>query len=472
MRIFFPQTNTTYALQERFELKRRANAGDPSAMLQLGLRYLVGYAMEADTTQAFYWIHRSAMTGHVGARFNLGVFYHYGWRAPWNPFVAYEHFLYAAERDMPIAQYAVGVAYAENLVVPKDLEVAYYWLEKAKAGGYEQAQNALDHLHKQGVTSGAPPEARSDDATDERGRESRADPASKVKLAYIDYSERTPREVGDAEVVKDAEEELDVPLAEIVREGNDDRLDSAIARLEAAAAVGSPEALTALGRFSETGTGVERDPLKAAEYYLRAYRLGSTTAPFLLWDLKEAPAFMRLVRNGSVADDPLAKYVYAGLASAGFVGGIDGQMALGFFESAGDRAHAPSLIALGAAYYTGGAGARDRDRALDYWRRAQALGSEEAAVRILVAETIEGYPPLPNDELIAELERLEKRGAILAEIALGYCREFGVGKPIDKAAAAERYQRAAARGSNVAFEYLKKLYDEVRPNDERFHITE
>jgi TPR repeat protein len=242
--------------------------------------------------------------------------------------------------------------------------------------------------------------------------------------------------------------------------------------LRRAAAVGAPEALTALGRFHETGTGVERDPLKAAEYYLRAYRLGSATAPFLLWDLKETEAFMRLVRNDAAAGDPLAKYVYAGLASAGFVGGLDEQLALQLFESAGDRGHAPSLIALGAAYYTGGAVARDRDRALDYWRRAQALGSEEAAVRILVAETIEGYPPLPNDELIAELERLEERGAILAEIALGYCHEFGVGKPIDKAAAAERYQNAAARGSFVAFEYLKKLYDEVRPNDERFQITD
>ncbi|MEW6062006.1 MAG: tetratricopeptide repeat protein, partial [Bacteroidota bacterium] len=102
-------SDVTYQLWEGFTLVRSANAGDPAALHELGLRYLLGQGFTADTIKAFDLIRKAAEKNYLLAHFNMAVFYHNGWGVEWNPFYAYKHFQYAAEQGLREGAFAYGL---------------------------------------------------------------------------------------------------------------------------------------------------------------------------------------------------------------------------------------------------------------------------------------------------------------------------------------------------------------------------
>ncbi len=48
-----------------------------------------------------------------------------------------------AEQGTVVAQFNLGLSYAEGIVVPKDLKVALYWIEKSATAGAPYAQTSL-----------------------------------------------------------------------------------------------------------------------------------------------------------------------------------------------------------------------------------------------------------------------------------------------------------------------------------------
>ena len=57
------------------ELHQRAAAGDASAQLELGMRYVTGQGIQPDEQAALRWIEKAAAQRNAAAQFELGSYY-------------------------------------------------------------------------------------------------------------------------------------------------------------------------------------------------------------------------------------------------------------------------------------------------------------------------------------------------------------------------------------------------------------
>ncbi|MEK9135639.1 MAG: tetratricopeptide repeat protein, partial [Bacteroidota bacterium] len=142
------QSDVTYRLWQTFLLERQANAGDVLAQHELGIRYLTGKGVSADTAKGAHWIQRAAAQNLAPAQFNLGLLFYHGWGVEWNPFSAYKYFLTAAKRGLVEAEYVMGQFLTDNLVVPRNWNEAYRWVKLAADSGYAPAKETLKELDK------------------------------------------------------------------------------------------------------------------------------------------------------------------------------------------------------------------------------------------------------------------------------------------------------------------------------------
>ncbi|PJA95887.1 MAG: hypothetical protein CO129_09505 [Ignavibacteriales bacterium CG_4_9_14_3_um_filter_34_10] len=61
-------------------------------------------------------------------------------------------------------------------------------------------------------------------------------------------------------------------------------------------------------------------------------------------------------------------------------------------------------------------------------------------------------------------------GSVLSQAYLGFCYENGIGIKQQKSEAERLYRLAAKRGNQAAYNSLKRMYDELRPESEEFKI--
>ena len=109
---------------------------------------------------------------------------------------------------------------------------------------------------------------------------------------------------------------------------------------------------------------------------------------------------------------------------------------------------------------------------MEYWKRAADLGSREAMIRLIFANVLDE----PNNPKVKEYVKVVKdavnEGSVLAQTVLAYCYEEGIGVRKNKGTAANLYRSAAQRGNETAYNSLRRMYNEMRPADEEFHIYE
>ena len=67
---YFYRPDLAYQIWQKFRLTQEANAGDPLAQHELGLRFLLGEGVPADTAQAVYWIKKAADHNLTSAKYN------------------------------------------------------------------------------------------------------------------------------------------------------------------------------------------------------------------------------------------------------------------------------------------------------------------------------------------------------------------------------------------------------------------
>jgi len=476
------QSDPTYQIAQTFLLARKANAGDPVAQHELGIRYLTGTGVDPDTVKAAFWIKKAADQNVTPARFNMAIMYYHGWGVPWNPFESHRYFLSAAELDMPEAQFAVAVSYVENLVMPEDWPEGYRWVKKASEAGYKPATEALRTFEQKLAASAA-------DTAQRAKRDSslvRRDPsllAARIPVP-LDMTEDTVSLAKDQTLLREAMVRADPELKQAL--GLPASMDTSavadsanMASVQASADGGSPEALTLLARCSEKGIGVPKDVILAGAYYLRAIRMDSPRAGRLLWDLVQPAGFVAEMKTRAEAGESSAQFVWAGLSSLGYdVPLIQGQayitkqQAAQLLQKATEKRHIPSMIELGLWYYSGRWVAHDEARAVELWKQASRAGSREADIRLAVTavrgKTSEGE----RVEAVRELEDAAQRGSALAVVALGYCYETGTVFHQSAGDAAQLYRTAWRRGSQDAYRALRRLHDVVRPSDANFKMLD
>ncbi|RJQ63767.1 MAG: sel1 repeat family protein [Stygiobacter sp.] len=103
---------------------------------------------------------------------------------------------------------------------------------------------------------------------------------------------------------------------------------------------------------------------------------------------------------------------------------------------------------------------------------AKELGSTEAEIRVAFANIIEHENGADLSNEIKTLQTLSAEGSVFAQTALAYCYEKGIGVAEDKAVAVRMYRMASQRGNQSAYNSLKRMYDELRPEDETYKIFE
>jgi TPR repeat protein len=460
------QSDITYQLWQTFMLERQANAGDMLAQHELGIRYLTGRGASADTLKGAMWIGRAASQNLTPAKFNLGILYYHGWGVEWNPFSAYRQFRVAAERGMTEARYVLGQFLTDDLVVPRNIDEAMRWVKLAADSGYAPAQDAFKELQKQ--------RARREQ------QDQHADSSSALMLLDFggDSSAVQHETMLMREVLETGGEELKKALgfANLLNEGSStDTVD--VEAIRRAADDGSPEALAVLGRSQEKGTLVPRDLIGAAEMYIRAVRLDFPRAFELLYNLVQGGDVLTRVKARSAAGEPRAQYVWASLRALRFDGQlyeaqiwISDEQAVRLLEKGSAANHAPSIVELGLCHFSGRWVPVDANKAMELWQRAARLGSRDAQVRIAITRVRSG---VTGKALAASVETLAdaiQQGSLLAQVALGYCHETGVGVPQSLAVAARLYRRAAQRGSQDAYRALKRLHDSLRPDEAEFKV--
>lgn len=124
------------------EWRDPAARGDPDALFNLAQAYRLGRGVEQDAAQAEAFYARAAAQGHLKAADNLGLLlFHDGRREQAMPYVKA-----AADRGDPRAQYLLGIAHFNGVLVEKDWVRAYALLTLANAAGLPQAAPAIAQM--------------------------------------------------------------------------------------------------------------------------------------------------------------------------------------------------------------------------------------------------------------------------------------------------------------------------------------
>jgi len=462
----------TYNLAETYVLTEKAQKGDPFAQHELGIRYILGIGVPIDSVKATYWISRAASKNLPAANFNYAILLNNGTGVDWNPFLAFKNFRVSAESGMEQAQYVFGLLHTDNLIVNKNLKEAYKWLKKSSDKGFEEAQNVLNEFEKNGYIFSD--DSLNSDVSESEKISARVKPLiiNQFDLDFYDFGEDSLTIEEEAEflneILKTKHEKLKnmlkVNLNEISLQDT-----SALGIVNFAASAGSPEALLIHARFLEHGIGVDKNLILSASNYLKAYRLGSYKAAEALLKISRDKSFYKSLENEIKNDNPNAMYVWAGLIALGMDYSLTEQQVFDLLLKAEKLKHINSIIELALAYYSGSLVKKDSLKAVEYFKKAVEIGSNEAKIRLAFIN-IKSESLRNNLQNLNILQEYSKKGSVLAEAALAYCYENGIAVKQDKGKASRLYRQAAQRGNEAAYNSLRKMYDTIRPKDEEFQI--
>ena len=129
------------------QIHKLAKQGHPTAQHLLGMMYENGVGVGRNMSKALAYYEKSAMQDFGDAQCALGRIYHDG-----NEVVvkdaekAREWLTKAAQKNVPEAEYKLGMMHANGDGVPQDLEKAGQYLQSASTQGVEEAKDALAKL--------------------------------------------------------------------------------------------------------------------------------------------------------------------------------------------------------------------------------------------------------------------------------------------------------------------------------------
>jgi TPR repeat protein len=454
---------------------QKANAGEPPAQHELGLRYLLGRGFLADTIKAAYWIQKAATQRLPLAEFNIGLLLINGRGVEWDPFKAYKYFHDASVEEIPEALYVMGLIYTEDFIVPRNWPMAYQYFRKASDLGSEVGTMAKKEMERRGLDTTI---TINTEVSDKGRQQSKTSPKVKsdtsYNLLFIDFHTDTTSTIADTTLIKEAYLGIDTLDEQTSKIGTiNSKIDSTTQSIFLRAANScNPEALCMLGRCYERGLNVQKDLMLAGVYYLRALHLESYRAPALLWKMMNTDEFTRELEAQSAKNNPDAFYVWSGITSIGFNKLLNEKQVFDLLQRATNMGHVPSIVELGTCYLTGRWIQRDKQKAIELWMHAEKLGSIEAKIRLAAATVFDQLDVEELEESISILRSSARDGSLFSNVALAYCYQKGIGVSKDKGEAYRLYHRSMLRGSETAYRALRSMHDEMRPSEKEFQISD
>jgi TPR repeat protein len=234
---------------------------------------------------------------------------------------------------------------------------------------------------------------------------------------------------------------------------------------------GSPEAQTIIGKMYEQGIYYDKNLVDAAVHYYRALRNDSPTGTYLLWQLSQKENFQQIVQRESENGNVVAKFLWYGLTAIGFDRRITIADALNLLDESVDAFYLPAMVESGLNYYSNRFGRYNPDTGLSLWQSAARLGSREAEIRLAASRLLDEFSSYNRTEDFNKVKKAADEGSLFAMVTTGMCFANGLGVAQSKSEAVNYFKMAAQRGSRFAYDELKRIYDEMRPADQQFIIS-
>lgn len=242
-----------------------AEAGNTAAMFNLGNNYRIGRGVPRNLNRAFELYRKAADAGNTDALINLGVAYERGEGTPVDAGKAVECYKRAATAGSSSAAYNLALCYRSGVGCEKSEELFRYWLEKAAAGGAEDAAGLLNEVHDE-TTGDVETLYRRACEYDYGKGGSKPDKAAAARL----YRQAAEKGYAPAQ--------LNLGVAYEYGEGVPRDMREAVRWYTAAAKSGNAMAQCNLGYCYYAGSGVPKDLNKAISWYRRAADNGSARA--------------------------------------------------------------------------------------------------------------------------------------------------------------------------------------------------
>jgi TPR repeat protein len=238
------------------------------------------------------------------------------------------------------------------------------------------------------------------------------------------------------------------------------------AELTRQAQAGSAAAQLDLGMIYESGKGVPKDEVQAAEWFNKAAAQGNAKAQTILG---------RMYRDGEGVTQDYVKAVYwlqkaaeQGVAEAqGYLGTmygrgtelpIDYAKRVYWCSKAAEQGNAWGQACLGSAYHYGEGVPKNTAKAMDLYVKASAQGFATASSALYMMYKDGDGVPKNSKIAISWLRKAAKQGDSWSQYMLAVAYEQGDGTPQNMQLAVKWYKKAAAQGDNSAQVRLARMY--------------
>lgn len=231
----------------------------------------------------------------------------------------------------------------------------------------------------------------------------------------------------------------------------------------AQAAKGDKNAMFAIGKMYQEGTGVDANPNLAEEYYRKAADLGQETAQYnlaqlLLSDPKRVPEGIKWLKDSAGAGSGKSMLVLGQLYANGQGVTQDFAAAKGWFDKAAEKGEADAYLLLGQLSELGKGATKDMKKALELYENAAKRDSLQAILKLaeLYANGAEGV----EKDMVKAKEWLEtgvdkEKEGTTATLNLGLLYEAVEKKP---AQAFKYYKMAADKNDPTAMVKVASMY--------------
>ena len=451
---------------------KAANQGDVAGQYNLGVACARGVGIEVNQARALALLTRSAMQGYALAQHWLGIGYATGCGVPQNDTVAFRYHLMAAQQGDVASQGIVGFMLETGVRIPRNLGKAVEWYEKASTAGNANATCRLARLYANGLGV-----IKDEDKSAKLYHEAalQGDPEALYQCAVLSFMSANGKNHDTASRESNLARAFD-GWTRAAAEGHPDamyelgnlhgsgictdlNLKEAFVRYVDAAERGNLRAHYKVSTMYATGSGVERDDAKAAEWWDKAAVRDDPDVRFA--------RFSECLATTTAGDESntfarLAQAAGNGLSEAQFFIGMAYQLGIGFtadaakaveyFDKAARQGHPSAQYRLGKMHVHGSAPAFDIGEAFRLLNAAAQQGHREAQFH-LARLCVDSNGQHAKDEArgMAWLHKAASQGSLNAQARLGhYLNKVGIER--DEAAAFRHIETLAMNNAEYQYE--------------------
>ena len=446
-----------------------ANAGDATAMKNLGVCYNNGYGVDRDKNKAIEWFEKAVKEGgSEGAMDNLKELYSEV-DASTSETRYFELVKAAADDGYYEGMVRTHFCYHDGSGTEKDMEKAMQYLNRAVAGEYADACFLKGVYFYHGEAGLEKDRGKAVQLWEIAANKGQSRAAEYLGTCYRDGD---GVEVNAAKALEWFEKAKDLGnMSACVKLGLAYGKDGfagtdytkAVGYYREAYENGSDVGAGCLASMYENGWGVEQNAQKAFELYKYAADKGNVEAQYHVYeayrngigvkeDREEANRWLKNAADGGHTISQALMGLHAWIFG-------DASTAVQYWEKASAAGHVKAMSDLAEVYLKGLDGVpMNKARAIELYKKAADEGFREAQGALGACYAAGNGVPKDDYEAFRWFSMAAEQGEEFAQKNLAICYRNGDGVPVNKALAVQWFEKAAAQGNIQAKSCLADMY--------------